>query len=161
MKKLIGALIIAIVALVAIGCSDVDRAKRIAANAEDGRQAGDIIDSHIALPVPCGAVVRKAFNPYDHTSRFWYFRDRNTGILECFDTPGYHRMWRSPLKGATTDIVEEILMYPRLYPIPVATTPRTEYRPEPRYIAPPPPPQRPTPLPELEGSVPICRCDRR
>jgi len=93
----------------------VKAAKAIVATAEDEREAGDIINAGIAQQVPCGAVAKFAFDPHTGNPRVWVYQ-RPDGIIECYNSEGWHRTARVHLKSITTLEVDQILADTDTYP---------------------------------------------
>jgi hypothetical protein len=134
----------------------VKEANKLAAQLNDQRQAGDIINSVVAQQVPCGRVAKLAFDPRTGNARVWTFRMAD-GNLECYNSPGFHRTARGPLMGITTLEVDEIMSRPDLYPVPASRPQGTSVpAPQPQQIivrveTPPSPP----PCPDSEWSPPM------
>lgn len=155
MKKLLVGLMLTVLS---IACSssegpEVKRARKLAAKLDDQREAADIVNAAVAWPVNCAEAAKNAFDPNTDKARFWFYR-RDDGHIECYDSAGYHRTKRTPLRKFTTMEVQEILGNPSCYPppTPCPPPPSAPTVPRPPVVTPAP---TPTPLPQL-GEGPCC-----
>jgi hypothetical protein len=129
-------------------------AKALVATADDGREAGTIIDTGYSKPVPCGIAARNAFDPHTGAKKYFYFQWEG-GAYECFDTPGYHRVRGVKLEPLGSDQVSNILKDTAKYPSEAPFwDPPAKFTSQPRPVHRQPAPAA-TPLPEL-GEGPCC-----